>query len=118
MSEKTSKTVKKSSKTSKNGKTDTAIEKPVKEVKAEVKEAPKTITAIVATDRYPLNIRNTADSESNIIGQLPKEPKSRSSMSLSMASISSPISRDSSSARSSRYENPTMSRILQVDSSS
>lgn len=75
MSEKTSKTVKKSSKTSKNGKTDTAIEKPVKEVKAEVKEAPKTITAIVATDRYPLNIRNTADSESNIIGQLPKGTK-------------------------------------------
>lgn len=65
MSEKTSKTVKKVSKTSKNGKTETAIEKPVK-------EAPETITAIVATDRYPLNVRNAAESESDIIGQIPK----------------------------------------------
>lgn len=68
MSEKTAKTAKKVSKTSKSGKTETAIEKPVK-------EAPKTITATVATDHYPLNIRNAADSESNIIGQLPKGSK-------------------------------------------
>lgn len=68
MSEKSSKTAKKVSKTSKNGKTETAIEKPVK-------GAPKTITATVATDRYPLNIRNAADSESNIIGQIPKGSK-------------------------------------------
>lgn len=67
MSEKSSKTVKKSSK-SKKEKTETAIEKPVK-------EASKTITATVATDRYPLNIRNAAESESNIIGQLPKGSK-------------------------------------------
>lgn len=68
MSEKSSKTVKKVSKTSKNGKTETAIEEPVK-------EAPKTITATVATDRYPLNIRNAAEAESDIIGQLPKGSK-------------------------------------------
>lgn len=68
MAEKTSKTEKKVSKTSKKTKTETAIEKPVK-------EAPKTITAIVATDRYPLNIRNAAESEANIIGQIPKGAK-------------------------------------------
>lgn len=68
MSEKSSKTAKKVSKTSKNGKTETAIEKPVK-------EGPKTITATIATDRYSLNIRNAADSESDIIGQLPKGSK-------------------------------------------
>lgn len=75
MSEKTSKivkkeskTVKKESKTSKKAKTETAIEKPVK-------GAPKTITATVATDCYPLNIRNAADSEANVIGQIPKGTK-------------------------------------------
>lgn len=70
MSEKSSKTVKKSSKTSKK-----TTKEPETEVKAEVKAGPKTITAIVATDRYPLNIRNAADSESDIIGQLPKGSK-------------------------------------------
>ena len=70
MAEKTTKTVKKVSKTSEK-----AEKKPETEVKAEVKEAPKTITATVATDRYSLNIRNAADSESNIIGQLPKGSK-------------------------------------------
>ena len=63
MSEKTSKTVKKVSKTSK---------KAAKEPETEVKEAPETITAIVATDRYPLNVRNAAEFESDIIGQIPK----------------------------------------------
>lgn len=66
MSEKSSKTVKKVSKTSK---------KTAKEPETEAKTAPKTINAIVATDRYPLNIRSAADSESNIIGQLPKGSK-------------------------------------------
>ena len=63
MAEKTTKTKKIMSKTSK---------KTAKEPETEVKEGPKTITAIVATDRYPLNIRNAADSESNVIGQIPK----------------------------------------------
>lgn len=63
MAEKTTKTKKIVSKTSK---------KTAKEPETEVKEGPKTITAIVATDRYPLNIRNAADSESNVIGQIPK----------------------------------------------
>lgn len=67
MAEKTSKTVKKVSKTSKK-----AAKEPETEVKAEVKEGPKTITAIVATDRYPLNIRNAAESEADIIGRIPK----------------------------------------------
>jgi len=66
MSEKTTKTKKIMSKTSK---------KTAKEPEAEVKEAPKTITATVATDRYPLNIRNAAESEANIIGQIPKGSK-------------------------------------------
>ena len=66
MSEKTTKTKKIISKTSK--KTAKESETEVKTVKA----GPKTIMAIVATDRYPLNIRNAADSESNIIGQIPK----------------------------------------------
>lgn len=66
MNEKTSKTVKKVSKTSKK-----TAKEPETEVKT-VKKAPKTITAIVATDRYPLNIRNAAESEANIIGQIPK----------------------------------------------
>ena len=66
MNEKTSKTVKKVSKTSKK-----TAKEPETEVKA-VKKAPKTITATVATDRYPLNIRNAAEPEANIIGQLPK----------------------------------------------
>lgn len=65
MAEKTSKTEKKVSKTSKKAKPETAIEKPVK-------EGPKTITAIVATDRYPLNVRNAAESDAIIIGQIPK----------------------------------------------
>ena len=73
MSEKTTKTKKIMSKTSK--KTAKEPETEVKEVKVEVKEGPKTITAIVATDRYPLNIRNAAESESNVIGQLPKGSK-------------------------------------------
>lgn len=68
MAEKTSKTEKKVSKTSKKTKTETAIEKPVK-------EAPKTIWATVATDRYLLNVRNAADPESDIIDQLPKGSK-------------------------------------------
>ena len=68
MSEKTTKTVKKVSKTSKKAETETTIEKPVK-------EAPETITAIVATDRYPLNIRNAAESEADIIDQIPKGTK-------------------------------------------
>ena len=74
MSEKSSKTVKKSSKTSKKTTNEpkAEVKSEVKEVKAEVKEGPKTITAIVATDRYPLNIRNAADSEANVIGQIPK----------------------------------------------
>lgn len=63
MSEKTTKTKKIMSKTSK---------KTAKEPETEVKAGPKTINAIVATDRYPLNIRNAADSEANIIGQIPK----------------------------------------------
>ena len=66
MSEKTTKTKKIMSKTSK---------KTAKDSETEVKEAPKTITAIVATDRYPLNIRNAAESDSNIIGQIPKGSK-------------------------------------------
>lgn len=70
MSEKTAKTKKTMSKTSKK-----TVKEPETEVKAEVKEAPKTITATVATDRYPLNIRNAAESESDIIGQLPKGSK-------------------------------------------
>ena len=70
MSEKTTKTKKIMSKTSKK-----ATKEPETEVKAEVKEGPKTITAIVATDRYPLNIRNAAESDSNIIGQIPKGSK-------------------------------------------
>lgn len=70
MSEKTAKTKKIMSKTSKK-----TAKEPETEVKAEVKEAPKTITATVATDRYPLNIRNAAESESDIIGQLPKGSK-------------------------------------------
>lgn len=70
MSEKTTKTKKIMSKTSKK-----ATKEPKAEVKAEVKEAPKTITATVATDRYPLNIRNAAESDSNIIGQIPKGAK-------------------------------------------
>lgn len=70
MAEKTSKTVKKVSKTSKKAAKEPETE--VKEVKAEVKEGPKTITAIVATDRYPLNVRNAAESEADIIGQIPK----------------------------------------------
>lgn len=63
MSEKSSKTEKKVSKTSK---------KTTNEPKEEVKAGPKTITATVATDRYPLNIRNAAEPEANIIGQIPK----------------------------------------------
>lgn len=70
MSEKTTKTKKIISKTSKK-----TTKEPKAEVKAEVKEAPKTIIATVATDRYPLNIRNAADPESNIIGQIPKGSK-------------------------------------------
>jgi uncharacterized protein YgiM (DUF1202 family) len=66
MAEKTTKTKKIVSKTSK---------KTAKEPETEVKEGPKTITAIVATDRYPLNIRNAAESEANIIGQIPKGSK-------------------------------------------
>lgn len=46
--------------------------KTEKKPETEVKAAPKTITAIVATDRYPLNIRNAAESEANVIGQIPK----------------------------------------------
>lgn len=49
--------------------------KPVEAVAVEIEEAPKTITAIVATDRYPLNIRNAAESEANVIGQIPKGTK-------------------------------------------
>lgn len=67
MSEKTTKTKKIMSKTNKK-----TVKEPETEVKAEVKAGPKTITATVATDRYPLNIRNFAESESNIIGQIPK----------------------------------------------
>ena len=63
MSEKNTKTKKIMSKTSK---------KTAKEPETEVKTAPKMITATVATDRYPLNIRNAAESEANIIGQIPK----------------------------------------------
>jgi uncharacterized protein YgiM (DUF1202 family) len=66
MAEKTTKTKKIVSKTSK---------KTAKEPETEVKEGPKTITATVATDRYPLNIRNAAESEANIIGQIPKGSK-------------------------------------------
>ena len=66
MSEKTTKTKKIMSKTSK---------KTAKEPEPEAKAGPKTITAIVATDRYPLNIRNAAEAEANIIGQLPKGSK-------------------------------------------
>lgn len=66
MSEKTTKTKKITSKTSK---------KATKEPETEVKAGPKTITATVATDRYPLNIRNSAESEANVIGQLPKGSK-------------------------------------------
>ena len=69
MAEKTSKTVKKVSKTSKK-----TAKEPETEVKAG-KTGPETITATVATDRYPLNIRNAAESESNIIGQIPKGAK-------------------------------------------
>ena len=63
MSEKTKKITSKTSK------------KTEKKPETEVKEGPKTITATVATDRYPLNIRNAADSESNVIGQIPKGSK-------------------------------------------
>ena len=47
----------------------------VEVVEVEIKEAPKTFTGIVATDKLDLNVRAKASSESAVIKQLKKGSK-------------------------------------------